>query len=748
MMAEHLLPRVLRPRTTRQAPRGLFPSRESNSANSALIPVSEKVYEPFFRRWAERFSRLRILQQGKVNVYLVYIVFMVVLALAWVSLPGVLECVMSEWLVVCWGSSWPPRAACPAFSWGRGSMGGQWVTTLLAVLASGLGLGGVVWFWASGEQPPDRAALVHPRRRVQRGHRRPVGHLPRAGLPDLASGQHLRAGLLEADRSTRENGRKLRLFYGTMTAGMALLVIARNGILFLFGWEIMALSAFFLVTTEDEKKDVREAGWIYLVATHTATLCLFALFALLHAVNGSFSLAPLDAGALTPGVATAIFVLVACGIRLEGRHHAAARLAAQRARGRAQPCVGDHVGRPHQDGHLRPGPGDVAAGRSAAELGRRRPGAGRGLGRPGGGVRHRPARPEAAAGVPQHREHRHHRDGAGPGPDRPFARSRGLGRPRPGRRLLHVWNHALFKALLFLSAGSVIHAVHTRDIDHLGGLAKPMPWTSLCFLVGAVAICGLPPLNGFVSEFLIYLGLFGTLASGAGPTFAGAAFAAPALALIGALAVACFVKVYGRSSWDCPLGTRSACARVAAEHARADGRAGRLLLPDRAGPDGSSRRCCEQGISAWAPRLSDAGLAPRPLAPLDWITAWACCWSRPCRSRPWCYGSRLRSHAGGQRRHLGLRLPGTDSADAVHLVLVRPDAGRDVRLGAPSADRTSPADLPLFPQHGRVSTATCPTRCSTRPCCRRSVSAPGCFPGSGCFSRGTSRPTCCTSSSP
>ena len=80
-----------------------------------------------------------------------------------------------------------------------------------------------------------------------------------------------------------------------------------------------------------------------------------------------------------------------------------------------------------------------------------------------------------------------------------------------GGSLLHVWNHALFKALLFLSAGSVIHATHTREIDHLGGLAKAMPWTALCFLVGAVAICGLPPLNGFVSEFLIYLGLFRTL---------------------------------------------------------------------------------------------------------------------------------------------------------------------------------------------------------------------------------------------
>ena len=114
-----------------------------------------------------------------------------------------------------------------------------------------------------------------------------------------------------------------------------------------------------------------------------------------------------------------------------------------------------------------------------------------------------------------------------------------------GGGLLHVWNHALFKALLFLSAGSVIHAAHTREIDHLGGLAKAMPWTALCFLVGAVAICGLPPLNGFVSEFLIYLGLFGTLGERGGTDVRRRGLRRPGLALIGALAVACFVKVYG-----------------------------------------------------------------------------------------------------------------------------------------------------------------------------------------------------------
>ena len=96
------------------------------------------------------------------------------------------------------------------------------------------------------------------------------------------------------------------MFYGTLTAGMALLVIARNSILFLFGWEIMALSAFFLVTTEDEEKEVRDAGWIYLVATHVATLCLIALFVLLRVAGGSFTLqrriknlAPADAAHTT-----------------------------------------------------------------------------------------------------------------------------------------------------------------------------------------------------------------------------------------------------------------------------------------------------------------------------------------------------------------------------------------------------------------------------------------------------------------
>jgi NADH:ubiquinone oxidoreductase subunit 5 (subunit L)/multisubunit Na+/H+ antiporter MnhA subunit len=87
MTTEHLLPGFLRPRTTRHAPRGVFPSR-SDFGSECPDPVTVRMYEPFFRGWAERFSRLRVLQQGKVQVYLVYIVLTVVLALAWVSVRG------------------------------------------------------------------------------------------------------------------------------------------------------------------------------------------------------------------------------------------------------------------------------------------------------------------------------------------------------------------------------------------------------------------------------------------------------------------------------------------------------------------------------------------------------------------------------------------------------------------------------------------------------------------------------------
>ncbi len=111
--------------------------------------------------------------------------------------------------------------------------------------------------------------------------------------------------------------------------------------------------------------------------------------------------------------------------------------------------------------------------------------------------------------------------------------------------LYHTINHAVFKGLLFLGAGAVLHATHTRDMEHMGGLAKRMPQTAFCFLVGAVAISALPPLNGFVSEWLTYQSLlqgFGTTDSLVRLMFP---IGGALLALTGALAAACFVKAFG-----------------------------------------------------------------------------------------------------------------------------------------------------------------------------------------------------------
>lgn len=346
------------------------------------------------------------------------------------------------------------------------------------------------------------------------------------------------------DDAHGDTARKVRGFYGLVTAGMALLVVAGNAVLFLAGWEIMALAAFFLVSSEDEVPAVRAAGLVYLVATRVGTLCLFAFFAILHSVNGSFDL---HAPRLSPGspVATALFVLALAGFGLKAG---------------AMPL---HVWLPGAHANA---PSHVSALMSGVLI------------KMGiyGLVRFLtwfPAPPAwwgvvmLCAGVvsgvvgvlfaiAQHDLKRllayHSVEnigiillGLGVGmlgrsfsDDAIFA----LG---VGGALLHVWNHGLFKALLFLGAGSVVHATGTREIDALGGLSKRMPDSSAGFVTGAVAICGLPPLNGFISELLIYLALARACAHASGTLFAAGAVGAPALAMIGALAVACFVKVIG-----------------------------------------------------------------------------------------------------------------------------------------------------------------------------------------------------------
>ncbi|MFH2096733.1 MAG: proton-conducting transporter membrane subunit, partial [Bacteroidota bacterium] len=126
--------------------------------------------------------------------------------------------------------------------------------------------------------------------------------------------------------------------------------------------------------------------------------------------------------------------------------------------------------------------------------------------------------------------------------------------------LLHVLNHSLFKSLLFFSAGSVYKAYHTRDIGMLGGVIRKMPYTAMFFAIGSIAICGLPPLNGFISEYLIFNGLFKGMADGSFLQVVVFLFAILGLVLIGGLAIYCFTKAFGmvflgepRTHFDHPI---------------------------------------------------------------------------------------------------------------------------------------------------------------------------------------------------
>jgi hydrogenase-4 component B len=114
-----------------------------------------------------------------------------------------------------------------------------------------------------------------------------------------------------------------------------------------------------------------------------------------------------------------------------------------------------------------------------------------------------------------------------------------------GGGLLHVLNHSLFKSLLFFNAGSVYQAAHTRNIEQLGGLMKKMPRTAILFLIGSLAICGLPPFNGFVSEYLIYLGMFKSLSAANLYQSILILGTIVSLSLIGGLALFCFTKAFG-----------------------------------------------------------------------------------------------------------------------------------------------------------------------------------------------------------
>lgn len=356
-------------------------------------------------------------------------------------------------------------------------------------------------------------------------------------------------------------------FFNLLIASMALVVVARNGVLFLVAWEIMALASFFLVTFEDEHEPVREAGWVYLVATHLGTVFLLVLFILLGHERGS-----LDFDQFTSSAgAGVLFVLAVIGFGAK-----AGFMPLHVWLPEAHPAAPTHVSALMSGVMIKTGIYGLI--RTLTFLGPPPLWWGWvlcGIGVSSGilGVLYALA------------QHDLKRLLAYSSVENMGIIALGLGIGLIGLSsgsstlavlgfaggLLHVLNHSLFKGLLFLCAGAVMHGTGTRTIDHLGGLFKRMPWTGMSFLIGAVAISGLPPFNGFVSELLIYVGAF------QGVTTLGNAAAAPALAvitglaLIGGLAAACFAKAFGIVFLGEPRSDHAA-------HAHEAGRAVRLSL--------------------------------------------------------------------------------------------------------------------------------------------------------------------------
>ena len=333
-------------------------------------------------------------------------------------------------------------------------------------------------------------------------------------------------------------------FFNVLITSMVFVCLANNAILFLVSWEVMALSSFFLVAFEYEKEEVRKSSWIYMYFSYLGTAFLLPMFLILGSSGNmlDFNLFNKNLSPMALNVCF-IFALIGFGTKagvmpfhvwLPVAHPAAPSPVSAIMSGvmiktgiyglvRTLTVLGMP---PLWWGYLL-----LAIGIISGVM----------------GVLFALARHDLKRLLAYHSVENIGiiMIGIGVGmigwsAGMPIVAALGF-----AGGLLHVINHALFKGLLFLGAGSVFHSTHNLDIDHLGGLIKKMPYTGLFFLIGADAISGLPPLNGFVSEFVIYIASFsGAMAMNANSSLAMIA-AIAGLALIGGLAAACFTKAFG-----------------------------------------------------------------------------------------------------------------------------------------------------------------------------------------------------------
>jgi hydrogenase-4 component B len=354
----------------------------------------------------------------------------------------------------------------------------------------------------------------------------------------------------------RKNVGVLGAFFNLMLLATTAVVMADNAFFFLIAWELMALSAYCLVSFEHEKPEARSAGVLYFVMSHIGTGCIMLGFLLLFQASGGYGFDGFHALSAKPewldsGSRNAAFLLFLTGFGIK-----AGIVPLHTWLPAAHPVAPSNVSAFMSGVLIKTGIYGLARvffyflgnppmwwGETVLAIGT----ISAVLGVLYALMQHDLKRLLAYHSIENigiilmgfgaslmflHQDPLH--------PSHPLLATLAL-----IAGLYHTINHAVFKGLLFLGAGAVLHATHTRDMEHMGGLAKRMPQTAFCFLIGAVAISALPPLNGFVSEWLTYQSLL----QGFGFTDSLVRLMFPIggalLALTSALAAACFVKAFG-----------------------------------------------------------------------------------------------------------------------------------------------------------------------------------------------------------
>ncbi|MBR9984311.1 MAG: hydrogenase [Desulfosarcina sp.] len=331
-------------------------------------------------------------------------------------------------------------------------------------------------------------------------------------------------------------------FFSLLAASMALVVVADNMITFLLSWEIMSLSSFFLVVYDYQTPENRKAGYLYFIFSHVGTMFIFAAFGVLYSHTGSFGF---ESAGLSDAAKMAAFILAFIGFGSK-----AGVFPFHIWLPHAHPAAPSHISAVMSGVMIKTGIYGIL--RMYSILNPHTPVLGTMVlvfGMVSGvlGVVYALGQHDLKRLLAYHSVENIGiiLIGIGIGMIGVEANNPVMAVLGFSGALLHVLNHSLFKSLLFMGAGVVLKKTGTRSIDALGGLLKHMKVTGVTFLVGSLAIAGLPPFNGFVSEFFIYVGSFKGIPVDESPVFVVSLLAIISLAVIGGLALACFTKVVG-----------------------------------------------------------------------------------------------------------------------------------------------------------------------------------------------------------